>query len=450
MKTYKPMRTPQEYSCNLNTINIDLENIDNEIWDFIGEGDINQIDFKQNIIPSFVRKKMCGYFLSCPDFRASMLLSGVHSLSLDFSVYHEELSFLINNEMKKSVPDLFVMEMLEGMKKYRQLYKNKEKQCSLLPELIAYYQTGNNPYWILSDGKASPRWDGVTGYFRSLDYSCKEFFKIADYYKNKQAIQTNEYTSKDESSVDIFISLADEAITLYETYKVRNYNIDGLESIKQLQENIQSFLPKSIESELTNDYPNIEQLKRRIDFIEMKLNGHLVDATICDTDLLGDGGLREKFFSEKMGEKDGKEYTIRLHSILVFLSKYSRMIVEMIGRLKAFDNPPPQKKGRILKEDSLKEYFTLTFKGGGNSSTKINYFTEYLLPDLEIDRNDKDFARIAYLIYNSGKLIKTMRPKTFKQWYSIFCELVGCKYNANYKPSNLNIGDEFKKSFNYL
>lgn len=55
-----------------------------------------------------------------------MLLSGVHSLSLDFSVYHEELSFLINNEMKKSVPDLFVMEMLEGMKKYRQLYKEKE------------------------------------------------------------------------------------------------------------------------------------------------------------------------------------------------------------------------------------------------------------------------------------------------------------------------------------
>ena len=449
MKTYKPMRTPQGYSYQLNAINTGLENIDYEIWEFIGKGDINQIDFKQNIVPSFVQKKIFGY-VSRPDFRTSMLLSGVHSLSLDFSVYHEELSFLINNEMKKSVPDLFVMEMLEGMKKYRQLYKEKEKQCSLLPELIAYYQTGNNPYWILSDGKASPRWDGVTGYFRSLDYSCKEFFKIADYYQNKQAIQTNEYTSKDESSVDIFISLADEAITLYETYKVRNYNIDGLESIKQLQENVQSFLPKSIESELTNDYPNVEQLKRRIDFIEMKLNGHLVDATICDTDLLGDGGLREKFFSEKMGEKDGKEYTIRLHSILVFLSKYSCMIVEMIGRLKTFDNPPPQKKGRILKEDSLKEYFTLTFKGGGNSSTKINYFTEYLLPDLEIDRNDKDFARIAYLIYDSGKLIKTMRPKTFKQWYSIFCDLVGCKYNANYKPSNLNIGDEFKKSFNYL
>ena len=195
MKTYKPMRTPQEYSYQLNAINTGLENIDYEIWEFIGKGDINQIDFKQNIVPSFVQKKIFGY-VSRPDFRTSMLLSGVHSLSLDFSVYHEELSFLINNEMKKSVPDLFVMEMLEGMKKYRQLYKEKEKQCSLLPELIAYYQTGNNPYWILSDGKASPRWDGVTGYFRSLDYSCKEFLKIADYYRcnNKQTTYTTKQT----------------------------------------------------------------------------------------------------------------------------------------------------------------------------------------------------------------------------------------------------------------
>lgn len=116
------MRTPQEYSYQLNAINTGLENIDDEIWEFIGKGDINQIDFKQNIVPSFVQKKIFGY-VSRPDFRTSMLLSGVHSLSLDFSVYHEELSFLINNEMKKSVPDLFVMEMLEGMKKYRQLYK---------------------------------------------------------------------------------------------------------------------------------------------------------------------------------------------------------------------------------------------------------------------------------------------------------------------------------------
>lgn len=183
MKTYKPMRTPQEYSYQLSAINTDLENIDNEIWEFIGGGDINQIDFKQNIIPSFVRKKMCGYFLSCPDFRVSMLLSGVHYLSLDFIDYRKELSFLINNEMKKSVPDLFVMKMLEGMKKYRQLYKEKEKQCSLLPELIAYYQTGNNPYSLSYNRRITSKWGDWMQSFKPLDYSSKVLLEIADYYR---------------------------------------------------------------------------------------------------------------------------------------------------------------------------------------------------------------------------------------------------------------------------
>lgn len=454
MEVYKPMETPQYYSSQLNTININLENIDDEIRDFVGDGDIKQIDFKRNEIPPFVQKKPFGYVVQ-PDFLCSMPLGGAHSLLQDFTNYRKELSCLINNEMQKNNPDFFVIKMLEGMRKYRQLYEAKEKQCILLPELITYYQTGNNPYSFLPNGRIISLYEEWLKSFSLLDHSCKTLLEIADHYKSQQAIQRDEYTSKGESSIDIFISLTDEAIALYETYKVRNYNIDGLESIKQLQTNVQSFLPKSIESELTNDYPDTEQLKRRIGFVEMKLNGHLVETSICDTDLLGDGGLREKFFIEKMGGKDGREYTIRLHSILETLSYDSRMIVEMIERLKTLDNPSPQKdkpikKERILKEDDLKEYFTLTFKGGGSSTTKINYFTEFLLPDLRIDRNAKDFARIAYLIYESGKLIKTMRPKAFNQWYSVFCELVGCEYNANYKPSNLKIGDEFKRQFNYL
>lgn len=47
MKTYKPMQTPQDYSRQLNTVNISFGNIDNEIRDFVGDGDINQIDFKK-------------------------------------------------------------------------------------------------------------------------------------------------------------------------------------------------------------------------------------------------------------------------------------------------------------------------------------------------------------------------------------------------------------------
>lgn len=199
------MRTPQEYSYQLSAINTDLENIDNEIWEFIGGGDINQIDFKQNIIPSFVRKKMSGYFLSCPDFRVSMLLSGVHYLSLDFIDYRKELSFLINNEMKKSVPDLFVMKMLEGMKKYRQLYKEKEKQCSLLPELIAYYQTGNNPYSLSYNGRITSKWGDWMQSFKPLDYSCKVLLEIADYYR----CNNNQITYPTKQTKQLLVQKAD-------------------------------------------------------------------------------------------------------------------------------------------------------------------------------------------------------------------------------------------------
>ena len=102
----------------------------------------------------------------------------------------------------------------------------------------------------------------------------------------------------------------------------------------------------------------------------------------------------------------------------------------------------------IIKEDELRGYFTLAFKGGGNG--KIDYFTKNLLPDLKQRRTDKDFAKIAFLIYESKKLIPSMCPQTFKEWYQKFCELVGCKFHKDYKPSNLQPDDKFKKAFYYL
>ena len=99
----------------------------------------------------------------------------------------------------------------------------------------------------------------------------------------------------------------------------------------------------------------------------------------------------------------------------------------------------------IIKEDELRGYFTLAFKGGGNG--KIDYFTKNLLPDLKQRRTDKDFAKIAFLIYESKKLIPSMCPQTFKEWYQKFCELVGCKFHKDYKPSNLQPDSKIKKAF---
>ena len=103
---------------------------------------------------------------------------------------------------------------------------------------------------------------------------------------------------------------------------------------------------------------------------------------------------------------------------------------------------------RVINEDELKEYFKISFKGGGHGN--IDYFTGYLLPYLKVNRSDKDFAKIALMIYYSGKLIDSMCPNTFKEWYGKFCELVGCGFHEEYKPNKLVIDESFKRKFSYL
>lgn len=115
--------------------------------------------------------------------------------------------------------------------------------------------------------------------------------------------------------------------------------------------------------------------------------------------------------------------------------------------IEEYDNTNKPQKERVIKESELKEYFNFTFKGGGNHN--IDYFTNNLIPDLEQNRTDKDFAKIAYMIYSNGKLQDSMRPNTFKEWYKKFCEFVGCGFHE-YKPNALIPNDKLKKAFYYL
>lgn len=103
---------------------------------------------------------------------------------------------------------------------------------------------------------------------------------------------------------------------------------------------------------------------------------------------------------------------------------------------------------RSIKEEELKAYFKLSFRGGGNCN--MDYFTNNLLPDLRQNRSDKDFAKIALLIHESDKLISSMRPNPFKEWYRIFCELVGCRFHKEYKPNKLKSDEAFRRKFYYL
>ncbi|MBD3591194.1 hypothetical protein [Bacteroides sp. GM023] len=100
----------------------------------------------------------------------------------------------------------------------------------------------------------------------------------------------------------------------------------------------------------------------------------------------------------------------------------------------------------IINEEALKKYFISIFKGAGNNNT--NYF-DYLIEDIKKVRNPKDAARMALLIYESDKMIKTQKPNTFKEWHSLFCIMTGCAYNSNYKPSNLDT-DKMKSKLSYL
>ncbi|MDR2441639.1 MAG: hypothetical protein LBE12_19935 [Planctomycetaceae bacterium] len=105
------------------------------------------------------------------------------------------------------------------------------------------------------------------------------------------------------------------------------------------------------------------------------------------------------------------------------------------------------KPQRTINRENLKDYFKSAFKGMGNGS--INYF-ESMIEDLKTDRSAKEFAQIAYLIYESSHL-NDRKPATFAEWHKIFCESIGIKQGKGYKPNHLkNPRDGIKNLFNYL
>lgn len=104
------------------------------------------------------------------------------------------------------------------------------------------------------------------------------------------------------------------------------------------------------------------------------------------------------------------------------------------------------KPQRVINVEKFKSYFKPAFKGMGSN---LNYF-DWLVSYLQIDRTPKAFAQIALMIYDSNKALNSTKPRTFKSWYSIFCECVGCEQKT-YQPKDLrNPSDSIKGLFNYL
>ena len=149
--------------------------------------------------------------------------------------------------------------------------------------------------------------------------------------------------------IDNYIWLVDEAITVYGSYKVINYGMQNLSYIQDLQDKIQRGHVINIERELIKDFPDAAILKRRLDFLEMKLDGHLIEFEEGEgNDFLGDSFEREKFFIEKLGEKDGVEYALRLHFILSWLNDDRIRLLNMIDRLRCMDKKNDKSNNILL------------------------------------------------------------------------------------------------------
>lgn len=100
------------------------------------------------------------------------------------------------------------------------------------------------------------------------------------------------------------------------------------------------------------------------------------------------------------------------------------------------------KTERNVDEEIVGSWFKATFKGAGRN---INHLPD-LITELQQTRSNKDFAKIAFLIYNCKDSL--VYSNTFSEFYSDFCRAVGCE-QKQYDPCKLK-DEEFARKFPYL
>lgn len=161
---------------------------------------------------------------------------------------------------------------------------------------------------------------------------------------------------------------------------------------------------------------------------------------------------REELFVETTGPVIAKDtlwdgisrsYSARISKyaqpLLDFLTDYmssERKISEEISRLPS---------ARQIDTAQLQYYFKPAFRGIGRGEP-IDFYSK-LIEMLKVQRNAKDFAIIAKMIYDSPH--HTNKLSTFTKWHQTFCTIVGCKY-VPYKPNQLSPTSALKSEFSSL
>lgn len=120
--------------------------------------------------------------------------------------------------------------------------------------------------------------------------------------------------------------------------------------------------------------------------------------------------------------------------------------------------PTKGAKANITQDNAqlLKDYFLPQFKGIGNNNS--NRFEGEFLPMLKtISYNAKDWARLAYIVFNSDKVNRNKKPASFADFRKHFVELLGlpddvAQKMAGYKPNDLDDdkAKQIKNLFYYL
>lgn len=192
----------------------------------------------------------------------------------------------------------------------------------------------------------------------------------------------------------------------------------------------------------------------------LAMHSHLM----CDVS--SDGKITMQFLSdlmEEVGNKNGFLYALTKDAERLLGNKK-----ELVGSTREDDvngNPNQQKEkvsivqpstfleeGKVNEEDKvnikrLSQYFHLSFLGG--NKYKANYLTENLVNDLKVLTDGKKVAHLALLIYDS-KQINKLKPSTFSEWHTIFCECID-KNKVDYKRCKLkDLGQDFKEIFYYI
>lgn len=162
--------------------------------------------------------------------------------------------------------------------------------------------------------------------------------------------------------------------------------------------------------------------------------------------------LTDSFDSRVFNETQKKEIKrMILHSADVLEENLSDTptIIDLDNKFKEkIESLHDEMKARQLPA-GFADYFIAPFKGIGTGN--INYYKrlEENLTDVSRERSVIEYARIAFLIYNSKKM-SAKKPQTFNEWYQYFCKIVDCKYNKDYKPVKLEVTENLKKEFYFL